>query len=158
MLNEIEREKKRAEHLLYVSLKYTKTCDVILNLMERWQHMIKLCIELLFRQAKKRRIIKSVPSAPKVREEQIMKLFKDELVQKTVRLYNFFRRVPPLEKMKEHEFRKNVTLRIIDYGREIEINMDKLKEWNELIESFLKYVRHVEKGKAPRKRARKKKK
>ena len=47
--------------------------------------------------------------------------------------------------MKEHEFRKNVTLRIIEYGREIEINMDKLKEWNILLESFIKYVRHLSK-------------
>ena len=152
MLNEIEREKKRAEHLLYVSLKYTKTCDVILNLMERWQHMIELCIELMFRHAKKKKKVKKIPTAPKAREEQIMKIFKDELVQKTVRLHYFFRRVPGLEKMKEHEFRKNVTLRIIDFGREIEINMDKLKEWNELLEEFIKFVRHIEKGKTPKKR------
>jgi hypothetical protein len=156
MLNEIEREKKRAEHLLYVSLKYTKTCDVILNLMERWEHMIELCIELLFRKAKKKRLISKIPTAPKAREEQIMRLFKDDTVQRTVRLYNFFRRVPGLDKMKEHEFRKNVTLRIIDFGREIEINMDKLKEWNELLESFIKLVRHVEKDTKGKKRKRKK--
>lgn len=141
MLNEIEREKKRAEHLLYVSLKYTKTCDVILNLMERWQHMIEVCIEMLLQVAKKKKILKQIPSAPKLREEQTMRLFKDEVIQKTIRLYGFFRRVPALDKIKEHEFRKNVALRVIDFGREIEINMDKLKEWNELLENFIKFIR-----------------
>ncbi len=145
MLNEIEREKRRADHLLYVSLKYTKTCDVILNLMERWQHMIWICIDLLLKVAKKKKMIKQIPSALKVREDLVMKLFKDELIQKTIRLYKFYRRVPEMEKMKEHEFRKNVALRIIDneIGKELEINMDKLKEWNILIESFIKFIRHI---------------
>ena len=35
MIEELIKEKTSADHLLYVSLKYTKTCDVILNLLAR---------------------------------------------------------------------------------------------------------------------------
>ncbi len=69
--------------------------------------------------------------------------YKDELVQKVMDMYAFFRKLPMLEKIREHEFRKNVAIRVINSGREILINMEKLKEWNEILNDFLKYVRLV---------------
>jgi len=141
MLNEIERERRMAEHLFYVSLKYTRAADVIMNLTQRWEKMIDLCIELLLRKAKKNKKIKEVPIAPKIRESTVRKFYKDELVAQVMDLYALFRRIPILEHFKEQEFRKNVTLRVID-GKEISINMDKLKEWNAVLENFIKYIRH----------------
>jgi len=42
-MEDIIQEKISADHLLYVSLKYTKTCDVIINnLMDYEQAKIKL--------------------------------------------------------------------------------------------------------------------
>src|SRR3989338_3770991 len=41
MWQKVEKEKRIADHLLYVSLKYTKTGDVILNLIERWRGVDK---------------------------------------------------------------------------------------------------------------------
>jgi len=145
MLNEIEREKRRAEHLLYVSLKYAKTCDVILNLIERWKHMIEICIDMLLKIAKKRKMIKIIPTALKIREELVMELFKEDIVQQTIKLYRFYRRVPDMEKIKEHEFRKNVVLRLIDLetSKETEVDMDKLKEWHAVMDSFLKFIRNI---------------
>ncbi len=52
-----------------------------------------------------------------------------------------------LEKFSEHEFRKNVALRVINSGQEVHINMDKLKEWNALFNDFIIYVRHMAKKK-----------
>ena len=43
-MEEIIQEKISADHLLYVSLKYTKTCDVIINLLLRWRKMIDTSI------------------------------------------------------------------------------------------------------------------
>ena len=141
MLKKIEHEKKMAQHLFYVSLKYTKTGDVILNLIERWKKMIDFCVELLLRKAKKAKKIKEIPEAPKAKELVVKGAYKDELVQKVMDLYALFRRIPYAKKISEHEFRKNIAIRIIEEGGEIEINMDKLKEWNELLDSFILYVR-----------------
>ncbi|MCX8194394.1 MAG: hypothetical protein N3G19_03505 [Candidatus Pacearchaeota archaeon] len=143
MLNEIEREKKMAEHLFYVSLKYTKTGDVILNLIERWEKMIDKCIELLLKRAKKMKAIREIPIAPKARELAVRDAYKDELVQEVMDMYSFFRKLPTLEKIREHEFRKNVAIRVLSSEGEIEINIDKLKEWNESLNSFINYVRHI---------------
>ena len=155
MLNEIEKEKRMAEHLFYVSLKYTKTGDVILNLLNRWERMIDRCMELLLRRAKKAKSIREIPIAPKARELAVRDSYKDELVQTVMDMYAFFRRLPTLEKIHEHEFRKNVAVRVINTGREIEINMDKLKEWNQTLNDFITYIRHLSQKKTKIRKKRK---
>ena len=51
----IIKEKISADHLLYVSMKYTKTCDVIINLLLRWKVMIDLSMDRLIERAKKQK-------------------------------------------------------------------------------------------------------
>ena len=74
-MEEIIQEKISADHLLYVSLKYTKTCDVIINLLLRWKKMIETSINEILKQAKKKKKISSISSNPVGRIEQIRKLF-----------------------------------------------------------------------------------
>ncbi len=141
-LEMIMKEKTSADHLLYVSLKYTKTCDVMLNLIERWKSMIELCLDALIQKAKKKKIVKSIPVAPKMRVDSLKEAFKKEpVVLETISLYELFKKIPELGRVRENEFRKNVCLRIIDSGKEIKIDMDKLKEYSELLERFIKFVR-----------------
>jgi len=140
-MQQIEKEMKVAQHLLYVSLKYTKTGDVILNLMHRWRLMIEHSVDSMLEKAKKKKKIKEIPVAPKLKIALLANLFKKEpVVIETLKLYSFFRRVDNLEHIKEHEFRKNVTLRVVD-EKEMAIDMEKLKEWQELLENFIKFVR-----------------
>ena len=40
ILERIIKEKISADHLLYVSMKYTKTCDVMINIIKRWKVMM----------------------------------------------------------------------------------------------------------------------
>lgn len=141
-LERIMNEKTSADHLLYVSLKYTKTCDVMLNLIERWRSMIELCINALLDKTKKKKIVTTIPIAPKIKVDVLKEAFKKEpIVIDTLNLYEFFKKVSQLEKIRENEFRKNVCLKIIDSGKETRIDMDKLKEYSEIIEKFIKFVR-----------------
>jgi len=142
MWNNIEKEKRSAEHLLYVSLKYTKTCDVILNLISRWQGMISESINSLLEKAKKNKLIKTIPVAPKMKSDLAAKIFsKEKIVQDALELYSFFKRIPQLEQFREYEFRKNVRLRVLYNNKNIEINLEKLKEYQELLERFILFVR-----------------
>ena len=109
-LERIMKEKTSADHLLYVSLKYTKTCDVMLNLIERWKSMIDLVGDALLEKLKKKKKIKSIPVAPKIKIEALKKAFKKQPeVLETIETYEFFKRDPNLEKTKECEFRKNIS-------------------------------------------------
>ena len=103
--------------------------------------MVEIAIDILLEKAKKRKQIKVIPENPRSKMDAISLLFKkEEIVVKTMTLYLLFRRIPTLEVMRECEFRKNVTLRVLD-KEEIEINLDKLKEWQEVLENFIKFVR-----------------
>ena len=141
-MQKIDKEMKAAQHLLYVSLKYTKTCDVILNLIHRWQQMIEFAIELMLEKAKKRKIIKEIPAAPKPKIDLALNTFKKEsIVVDTINLYSFFRKINSCQHSKEHEFRKNVALRVTADDKEWVIDMEKLKEWQALLENFIKFAR-----------------
>jgi len=137
----VEKEMRSAQHLLYVSLKYTKTCDVILNLIERWKNTIDRCIELLLNKLKKQKVIKAIPAAPKPKVELLSKVFKKEqAVKNALELYSLFRKIPSLELIREHEFRKNVSLIVINTEK-VSIDMEKLKEWQGILEKFINFVR-----------------
>jgi hypothetical protein len=145
MLEEILKEKTSADHLLYVSLKYTKTCDVILNLLARWKSMIETCFDAILADAKKKKKIPQLPESPKQRIEFLKIYFKkNETIQSIIPVYLFFKRLPDLTKKREGEFRKNVNLKIIEpNGKIVEINMDKLKEYSEIVERFISDVKHI---------------
>jgi len=143
MITEILKEKTSADHLLYVSMKYTKTCDVILNLIARWKSMIETTFDIMIEKGVDEGYIKQLPISPKQKIE-FMKLYfkKHKAIQETVPVYIFFKRIPDLPKKREGEFRKNVNLKIIEEGKITDINLEKLKEYSELLERFISEVKH----------------
>ena len=137
-MEEIIQEKISADHLLYVSLKYTKTCDVIINLLIRWRKMIETSINEILKHAKKRKKISSIPTNPVGQIESARKLFKkDPNFQDIMDMYEMFRKIEELRKERIGEFRKNVTLKVFYLGEEININLDKLKNYAEKLERFI---------------------
>ncbi len=141
-MEDIIQEKISADHLLYVSLKYTKTCDVIMNLLLRWKRMIETSIEKILEHAKKKKKIPSVSTNPVGMIEQIRVLFKkDKEFLEVIELYEMFRKIKELRAERIGEFRKNVTLKVFYQGKEIDINLEKLKEYAELLEKFISKVK-----------------
>jgi len=141
-MEDIIQEKISADHLLYVSLKYTKTCDVIMNLILRWKKMIETSIEKMLEYAKKKKKISSVSTNPVGMIEQIRVLFKkDKEFLEVIDLYEMFKKIKELRTERIGEFRKNVTLKVFYQGKEIDVNLEKLKEYAELLEKFISKVK-----------------
>lgn len=137
-MERIIKEKISADHLLYVSLKYTKTCDVIINLLLRWKIMIEMAMEMLVEGAKKEKKWRPIPDAPRAKLVQLKRIYaNDNLVSEVLECYELFRDIEGLEKVRECEFRKGVNLKVRYKGQEININLDKLKEYSELLERFI---------------------
>jgi len=142
MWEDVFKEKRIADHLYYVSLKYTKTCDVILNLIQRWVSLIDKCIEIILEKLKKEKSISSIPSAPFQRMSVIKdKMKRNKEVVEILEMYMMFKRIKNLKQNKEHEFRKGLALVVYENGKEIKIDLEKLKEFNEKIENFLVFVK-----------------
>jgi len=137
-MEKIIKEKISADHLMYVSLKYTKTCDVIINLLIRWRIMIDLGMEHLVEKAKKQKKWKPIPDAPRAMLVQLKRLYEsDKVVMETFKLYEMFRDIDSLDKIRENEFRKGVNLKVTYKGEVIDITLDKLKEYSALLEKFI---------------------
>lgn len=134
----IIKEKISADHLLYVSLKYTKTCDVIINLLLRWKTMIELGMNILVEDAKKKKKWKPVLDAPRAKLIQLKKIYaNDSVIKETLDLYELFRDIEQLEKIRENEFRKGVNLKVTYKEQIININLEKLKEYSAVLEKFI---------------------
>jgi len=137
-MEDIIKEKISADHLLYVSLKYTKTCDVIMNLILRWRKMIETSIDAILQNAYDTKKIKEMPTNPIGKIDEVKKLMKkDANFQKTLETFEMFRKIEELRKERIGEFRKNVCLKIIYRGEEINVNLEKLKEYAEMLEKFI---------------------
>ncbi len=137
-MEDIIKEKISADHLLYVSLKYTKTCDVIMNLILRWRKMIETSVNVILEHALETKKIKAIPASPLGRLDEAKKLLnKDANFQKTLDTFEMFRKVEELKKERIGEFRKNVCLKINYKNEEISVNLEKLKEYAEMLEKFI---------------------
>lgn len=137
-MEEIIQEKISADHLLYVSLKYTKTCDVIKNLLLRWRRMIETSIEAILEHAKKIKKIPTIPTSPVGKLETVKKLFKkDKDFTSVIEFYEMLRKIEELRIERIGEFRKNVCLRIFYQGKEINVNLEQLKIYADMLEKFI---------------------
>lgn len=140
LIDDIIKEKISADHLLYVSLKYTKTCDVILNLLSRWKIMIDTSFAFLIKKAGKN--WKPVPDAPRAKLVQLKKLYTStpEVIA-ALELYEFFRDIEALDKMRESEFRKGVNLRVTYKDKVVNINLEQLAIYSQILERFISYLK-----------------
>jgi len=141
-MEEIIQEKISADHLLYVSLKYTKTCDVIMNLLLRWRQMIEISIDALLKQAYKKKKIPKVPGTSVEKLDKAKEIFKkDKDISKTLELYKMLRKLGELRIERIGEFRKNVNLKIFYRGEEIDVDLKNLKDYAILLEKFISRVK-----------------
>ncbi len=144
-------EKKRADHLLFVSLKYTRTVDVIRHTIERIINSYEFIINGYLELLKEDKKIEDIPSAPGIKVETIVKHYEeDEELIKHVEFYKFLRRLLRAKFTRSTEFRRHVTMTstIIDPENETEnivkVDIDEIQEYYKKLKEFLdKYKRKV---------------
>ena len=104
--------------------------------------MIETAIDRVLEHAKKRKKISSVSTNPLGRIEQVQKIFKkDKNFLEVIELYEMFRKVKELRTERIGEFRKNVNLRVFYQGKEININLEQLKEYADMLEKFISSIK-----------------
>ena len=100
--------------------------------------MIEYSLDVLIDKAKKMKKWKPVPDAPIAKLVQLKKIYEnDDVISKVLGMYEMFRDIEKLEKVRENEFRKGVNLKVFYKGKEININLDMLKEYADILERFI---------------------
>ena len=141
-LEDAREEMKRADHLLYVSLKYTRTVDVIKSLIQRLINATDHLINNLLEHALEKKKISENPENAGLKGVLAKKTFKDPIINEMVDFNLFMKQINRAEHKKSREFRRHVTMTAFTSTGPIDMNTDRVKE------EYLKtrsYLEHAEK-------------
>ncbi|MBD3163788.1 hypothetical protein GF323_01180 [Candidatus Woesearchaeota archaeon] len=134
-------EFKRVDHLFYVTLKYTRTVDVIRSVIERLKTTYEYSIDALLKCLKEEKIIEDIPKSPVVKAQWAKEKCEDEKIRNYIDMYLMLRRIMRVEYRKREEFRRHVTMMINMDGKQMDIDIDLLNEYFEQTKEFLKYIK-----------------
>tara|TARA_Y100000310_G_C20629010_1_gene787554 strand:+ start:70 stop:531 length:462 start_codon:yes stop_codon:yes gene_type:complete len=127
--NDPMEELKRADHLIYVTLRYTRTCDVVKNALTRLINAYNFVIFKALEKMEKEGKIKEIPGSPNARFEMFRKLYRKRGSKEYFDLYILMKQINGADYDVREEYRKNVTL-IAHFGnKDFEVTAPLLLEY-----------------------------
>jgi hypothetical protein len=139
-LDNARQELKRVDHLFFVSLKYTRTVDMMRHMIERLINALSFTIDSLLKYAKEEKKISQVPDNPTIKCDVLLKALPDEGLADFINLYLSLRKIIRADYTKREEYRRHVTMTsVLDDGKVIEINIDVLKTYYDAAKDFANY-------------------
>lgn len=132
-------ELKRADHLISVSLKYTRTVDVIKHIIQRLISATEFGMEALLKKAKAQKKLAEVPTLPRLRLEETRRLYGHSAeIMDYLSLYLLLKKADKAKFDRSQEFRRHVTMTAhLDTNEKIEINIDIITDYFEKVKEFL---------------------
>ena len=140
-LLEAREELKRLEHIIYVSLKYTRTVDVILNALNRIVGTYDLIVEAFLEKAKEEGKLSSLPKSPALRVQNAQDIYKDdEILMRFLRFYSFLKTILKKPHKRREEFRRHVTHIVELENATSEVKIDNLLNAEKYLHRFFDYA------------------
>jgi hypothetical protein len=141
-LEEAVNELKRADHMIYVSLKYTRTVDVIKNILERLTSCFDSVFEYLANHLKETKKVEELPSGRSVKIDMLKSYFADNSdFQNFIAFYYTLRKINKADFTRRQEFRRHVTMTaILDDGRTLELNIDVIHDYYDKTKTFVDFA------------------
>ncbi len=142
ILNAI-KELRRSEHLLYVSLKYTRTADVIKSVIARLIESFDWILDGLMEKFKDEKKIQEIPFAPRLKCEVIKEQYSDDSkLHDFLDFYLLLRRLNRAEYTESNEFRRHVTMTAHIKGEEdIPVDIDTVSEYLQKTKDFIEFIK-----------------
>lgn len=146
-LNDAKEELKRVDHQIYVSLKYTRTVDVLMNIINRMIDGYEFLLEVLIKKAVREGKLDRIPPSPIERGNMVKELYPDDQeMQDNVGLFFLLRKLFRSNPQREHEYRRNVTMRTVIEGREELVDIDIITNYYHFMIAFTKKVEDIAKA------------
>lgn len=141
-LDDAKMELRKAEHLIFVSLKYTRTVDVFKSIIERMISTFDVVMNGLLEGGKQKKKVEEIPFSPILRCELLKKKSKNDVkFEEYMDFYLLLRKLSRASYTKSNEFRRHVTMTAtLDTGDVYSVDIDKINEFYEKTKSFLDYV------------------
>lgn len=139
-IEEARNELKRADHQIFVSLKYTRTADVLRNILERFISCFDYIIEGLLLKKEQLGEIFEIPVSPVAKVNELKRIYADEMLMRMMERYIVYRKLMNAKYKAINEYRRHVAMISEIEGEEVEVNIDNISEYYEEMKEFLKYI------------------
>ena len=139
-LLDAREELKRLEHTIHVTLKYTRTVDVIRNALERLISIFDFLIEAILEDAKEKNLISSIPKSPSLKSTLVIDTYpEDQRFLNMITFYCFLRDTLNSKYSKREEYRRHVTLVVNNGFKTTELDIDNLGTCEKVSFQFFDY-------------------
>ncbi len=135
-----KEELKRIDHLIYVTLKYTRTVDVFLSVIERMINSYEFIVDALIKLAIHEGKLKKEPDSPLTKAQEIVRIYDSKKIKDNIEKYLVLRKLRRANYEKSNEFRRHVTMAAIVEGKVVEVNIDNITEDFHELKEFIEYV------------------
>src|SRR3989344_7524816 len=139
-LHTAHEELKRVDHLVYVSLKYTRTCDIFKSIVERLIASIDPLITALLEKLERKGKLEEIPEQAGARCALIKQHIKDEKITEMLDFYMTLRRINRAPFERSREFRRHVTMTCSVEGEGITIDIDTITADYKKTKVYLEHV------------------
>jgi hypothetical protein len=142
-LNDAWQELKRADHLIYVSLKYTRTVDVIKHIIQRFINSFDFLFDAILKKNIEDGKISEIPVQPIRKCLEVKKLYpEDEEVIKGCNYYLYLKKLDKAEFTRTQEFRRHVTMTALIEGEEVIANIDTTTADYQMLKELFNYIQN----------------
>lgn len=139
-LDEAKEELKRVDHLIYVSLKFTRTVDVLKSIVERMISTITFVMDALLLKAKDQGKINEIPKLPSLKRSAVEKAYDLVEMREFMEFYVLLRKIDKAVFEKAQEFRRHVTMTAVVDGQKIEVTIDIINEYFKKVKEFVTFA------------------
>lgn len=139
-LHDAHEELKRVDHLIFVSLKYTRTVDVIKSIIVRLINCFDFCVLALLCKIKDVSE-EDLPKSPGLRTNMLAEEYKNEEdMQEFLKFYHLLRSLSRAEFSRAREYRRHVTMTALLQEGPAEVNIDIITEYYRKTKIFTRLV------------------
>ncbi len=137
-------ELKRADHLIFVSLKYTRTVDIIKSIIERLINSFDFAFLGIMMSLKEKGRMGDAPKSPGLRANMVKEYFKDEpVILEYIQFYQLLREISRAEYKRSSEYRRHVTMTALLDSGQVQIDIDKISEYYQKTRIFVELANRV---------------
>ncbi len=123
----------RADHLFHVTLKYTRTADVIKNTIKR----LVTSLEYAITEILEKRKVKNIPTIALMKADLLKRTFpKNKEIKELISFYLHLKKIDKGQYVTKDEYRKNVAI-IVD---DIRVDIPKLRALLDKTKELVKFV------------------
>ena len=137
-------ELKRVDHLIYVSLKYTRTIDVIKNIVDRFISAYDCFILAMLTKLKEEGKIDEFPESPIEKANLVKEKYPEQIVQENIEIYLLYRKIAKAKSTSSQEYRRHVTMTAtLADGTVIQVDIDKIYDYYKKAKEFFELVKKL---------------